>query len=290
LIREKALALPEYSDGCAALGFNQTMKILARALLVTLWVAACVGAPVLAQAGMAQQKGGAPNVGDASERLFALANRERAQAGVAQLQWDSSLAAAALEHCRRMAMEGPISHQYNGEPDVAARVARAGGHFGVIEENVAAGPSADYLHYEWMHSPHHRENLLSKDVDLVGIAVVASGNTLYAVTDFARGVPVLTAEEVEARVADFIRPSGVTILDGAQARAACAANSGVPRATNGLQPLFVMRWQDSFLARLPQVLIDRLASGKYRQASVGSCPAQGGRGSFTAYRVAVLLY
>jgi hypothetical protein len=51
-----------------------------------------------------------------------------------------------------------------------------------------------------------------------------------------------------------------------------------------------MRWQDADLTRLPQALADRLASGQYRQAAVGSCPAQGVEGQFTAYRVAVLLY
>jgi hypothetical protein len=51
-----------------------------------------------------------------------------------------------------------------------------------------------------------------------------------------------------------------------------------------------MRWQDSELARLPQALAERLASGQYGRASIGSCPAQGLEGTFTAYRVAVLLY
>jgi hypothetical protein len=51
-----------------------------------------------------------------------------------------------------------------------------------------------------------------------------------------------------------------------------------------------MRWQGSELTRLPQSLLDRLASGRYRRASVGSCPAQGLEGTFSAYRVAVLLY
>jgi hypothetical protein len=51
-----------------------------------------------------------------------------------------------------------------------------------------------------------------------------------------------------------------------------------------------MRWQDADLTLLPQALLDRLATGKYRQAAVGSCPAQGLEGTFTAYRLAVLLY
>jgi hypothetical protein len=55
-------------------------------------------------------------------------------------------------------------------------------------------------------------------------------------------------------------------------------------------PRFVMRWQDGDLSRLPRALADRLASGNYRQAAVGSCPAQVAQGAFSAYRVAVMLY
>jgi hypothetical protein len=51
-----------------------------------------------------------------------------------------------------------------------------------------------------------------------------------------------------------------------------------------------MRWQDADLTRLPRPLEDHLATGQYRQAAVGSCPAQSDEGAFTAYRVAVLLY
>jgi hypothetical protein len=51
-----------------------------------------------------------------------------------------------------------------------------------------------------------------------------------------------------------------------------------------------MLWQAADLTLLPKQLRDRLVSGQYRQAVVGSCPPQGQEGSFTAYRVAVLLY
>ena len=45
-----------------------------------------------------------------------------------------------------------------------------------------------------------------------------------------------------------------------------------------------MRWQDADLTRLPTQLVEKLASGQYREAAVGSCPAQNLTGSFTAYR------
>ncbi len=244
-----------------------------------------------AQYGGNPQNSQGPDLRAASQQIFALANQARAQAGVGKLEWDPALAAAALNHCQRMAAEGPISHRYGGEPDLSERASKADAHFSVIEENVAVGPSPDAIHQEWMQSPGHRENLLSTDVDRVGIAVVAARGVLYAVADYSRAVDKLDAAQVEARVAALIRASRVGILsDASVARAACATNEGMPRATGGLQPGFIMRWQDSDLTHLPPQLADRIATGKYRQAAIGSCPAQVTEGAFTAYRVAVILY
>jgi hypothetical protein len=237
------------------------------------------------------QQGGGSNLQPDAARIFALANQERAQAGVGRLQWDPALAAAATYHCQRMAAEGPIAHQYNGEADLSGRAAQASAHFSMIEENVAVGPSADDIHQEWMHSQGHRENLLSADVDRVGIAVVAARGQLYAVADYSRGVEKLDPAQVEARVAALLRASGIGILsDPSIARAACATDEGMPRASGGLQPRFIMRWQAADLTRLPPQLADRIATGKYRQAAIGSCPAQVSGGAFTAYRLAVILY
>ncbi len=256
-------------------------------------LAAALAMPALAagQWGPAgvDQRGG--NQQAEAGQIYALANEARAQAGVGRLEWDPALAAAALQHCLRMAAEGPIAHQYSGEPDLSARAAQAGAHFSVIEENVAVGPSAGTIHEEWMQSPGHRANLLSPDVDRVGVAVVAARGGLYAVADYSHAVESLSAVQVEARVAALVRVNGVTILrDPSLARAACATDEGMPRTAGGPMPRFVMRWQDADLSQLPQELAERLASGNYRQAAVGSCPAQTPEGSFTAYRVAVLLY
>ena len=224
-------------------------------------------------------------------QLFALANQVRAQSGVGQLAWDPALAAAAMQHCERMVAEGPIAHRYGGEPDLSTRAAQQGAHFSVIEENVALGPSAAEIHQAWMESPGHRANLLSPEVDRVGIAVVAARGELYAVADYSQGVEQLSAAQVEARVAALIRASGVAILrDPSVARAACTTDRGTPGTAGGPMPRFVMRWQNSDLSQLPQPLVNQLSTGGYRQAAVGSCPAQDTEGSFTAYRVAVLLY
>jgi uncharacterized protein YkwD len=237
------------------------------------------------------QQPAASDMRAASAEIFARANEARVQAGAGRLEWDPALAAAALYHCRRMVSEGPIAHRYGGEPDLSERAAQAGARFGIIEENVAIGPSAEAIHEEWMNSPGHRENLLNPEVDRVGIAVIASRGVLYSVADYSHAVLALSPSQIEARVAGLVRVSGVAIVpDPGLARAACAADSGMPRAAGGAQPRFIMRWQDSDLSRLPQALVDRLSSGNYREASIGSCPAAGDQNAFSAYRIAVLLY
>lgn len=227
----------------------------------------------------------------AAVQLLALANQARAAAGAGPLRWDDALAVAARKHCQRMATEGPIGHRYPGELDLSERAGLAGAHFDMIEENVAIGTTPEQIHDEWMHSTGHRQNMLNAEVDRVGIAVIASRGVLYATADYAHGVNKLSQAQVEDHIAGLIQTSGVKILPNpALAREACSMESGVPRTNGGILPAFVMRWQDSDLSHLPKTLTDQLASGHYRDAAVGSCEPNGDAGTFTAYRIAVLLY
>lgn len=221
---------------------------------------------------------------------MALANQSRGESGAPPLRWDGALAEAARKHCEWMVSEGQIAHRYGGEPDLSERASQAGAHFSLIEENVALAPTPPEIHDGWMHSPGHRANLLNPQVDRVGIAVIAARGEMYAVADYSRAVQTMEPSQVESRIAALIKPSGVPVLsDPSLAREACRMDRGMPAAREGPQPMFVMRWQGADLDRLPQGLVSRLESGQYRKASVGSCPAQGEQ-SFTAYRVAVLLY
>jgi hypothetical protein len=128
------------------------------------------------------------------------------------------------------------------------------------------------------------------DVDRVGVAAVASQGVIFAVADYARAVPVLTASEVEAAVAGLIRADGVAVSrDTRDARLACMVDQGVPASADP-RPRYVFRWQGAELTRLPQELTRMLTSKEYRRAAVGNCPPSGAQGEFTVYRLAVLLY
>jgi hypothetical protein len=228
---------------------------------------------------------------DAADQLLAMANHARARAGAPPLVWDPALAAAARRHCERMVAEGPIAHRYGGEPDLSERASMAGAHFSLIEENIALGQYPAQVHDGWMNSPGHRRNLLNPEVDRVGIAVIPSRGDLYAVADYSKGVAVLNRTQIEAKVSDLVRMSGLGLrTDPRDARAACELDRGLPPTLTGKQPGFIMRWQSADLGRLPQELVNRMGTREYRLASVGACTPQGDQTQFTQYRIAVLLY
>ena len=227
-----------------------------------------------------------------SLQLVVLANQARAQAGAHPLKWDPALAQAALKHTRRMVSEGgAIQHDYPGELVLSERAGLSGAHFNLIEENIAVGPTSAEIHDAWMHSKLHRENMLNPEVDRIGIAVIARRGVLYATADYTRAVEAYSPVQVEQQVGSLVERSGVRVMaNHSVAREACTAMRGFPRVDDGAQPSFVMRWQDSDLSHLPDNLVQQLASKRFHEAAVGTCPASGEAGTFTAYRVAVLLY
>lgn len=227
------------------------------------------------------------NLTVAEQYLLAAANEARANQGLSPLRLDSVLTEASAAHAREMANHADISHQFNGEPDLAERGASAGAHFSLISENVGEAPSSVIIHDLWMHSPGHRANLLDPNVDSIGIAVVIRDNQLYAVEDFASTVQTLTLNQQENTVAGVLAKSGMKVAETTQdARQTCSMNTGY---AGSRQPWFIMRYTAATLDEIPSQLKTRLNSGKYHQAVVGACSTTR-KTPFTAYNIAVLLY
>jgi len=219
--------------------------------------------------------------------LFDAANRERVARHLSALRWDASLARAAHDHAVLMARKGAISHQFPGEPGLSERAGRAGARFRLIEENVGEASNALELHDLWMKSPPHRENLLNNQIDAVGIAVVPSNGQLFAVVDFARLTPVLTLDDQERHVGQLLEARGLHLVKpSADVRKTCALDRGV---MPGGHVKFLFRYTTGDLATLPEELVAELRKGSYESAAVGAC-SPGDEGSFTGYRIAVLLF
>jgi hypothetical protein len=138
--------------------------------------------------------------------------------------------------------------------------------------------------------PGHRANLLNPEVDRVGVAVVASRGVLYAVADYERAVPVLTQAQVEAHrrpgASGKESPSSPT----QRQRVHIARNRGAREAA--ASQAFSMLWQDADLNRLPKALVGRMPRDSIARPpwAVARPERRLAENSFTAYRVAVLLY
>jgi len=179
-----------------------------------------------------------------------------------------------------------LSHQFPGEPPMQDRARHAGARFSLIAENVAEGPNVPGLHSQWMNSPPHRANLLDRGLNAVGIAVLQSGNVLFAVEDFATAVPTLSLDAQESQVASEIAARGMGAVKATpNARKTCELDRGWA----GQRPGSVLRYETSDLRRLPGGVDQKIGSGKYRSAAVGACEASGGD-DFARFRIAILLY
>ena len=224
------------------------------------------------------------------KNLFDHVNESRVLAGLSALRWDTKLAAAAREHCALLVQHDALSHQFPGEPGLQARLNSAGAEFSVAAENVALAPTPDEIHYEWMHSPPHRANILDPQLNAIGIAAMPGKRGLYAVQDFSHAVEQLSLPDQEERVRTLIAATGVRTADNPEhthwsdARKSCTMSSGFAG-----KPASVVHFETSDVSKLPPQLEASLRSGKYHSAAVGACEAPNSTG-FTQFRFTVLLY
>jgi hypothetical protein len=220
------------------------------------------------------------------KRLLDDTNRERAASGLQPLKWDNTLAAAARQHAQLLARENVLSHQLPGELPLDQRVAQAGAKYSMVAENVAIGPNPEEIHDGWMHSPGHRRNILNAELTAIGIGTTRGSGGLFAVQDFSRQVADLSLVQQEEKVVSLLKGTDLLAVDVTEdARKTC----GMDRGYAGTGVLYIVRFEVTDLSKLPDELLQKIKSRKYRKGVVGAC--QGGdAGGFTRYRIAVMLY
>lgn len=222
-----------------------------------------------------------------AQQIFELTNRDRVGRGLQPLRWSGSLAAAAQRHAERMSTAGYLMHQYPGEGNVGQRAAQAGAHFQAIAENIATGYSDEQIEQEWMHSTPHRRNILDPQMNALGVGIVARGGVLYVVEDFAKASEEFSPGQVESRIGSLLRKDGVSSSASHEVAArACESDNGYPQGGSGK---LVIRFDTGDLSRLPAQVAQLVRTGRYTRASVAACPG-GNQGSFTTYKIAIVLY
>lgn len=133
-------------------------------------------------------------------KMFDLVNQERTKRGIPALKWNDKLQQSARKHTENLAANKQLSHQFSGEPALAARIAATGFHFSASAENVASATDSDDLHRALMGSPGHRANILSPKYDSIGIGVVHRGDSYYATQNFARETEETSSSDAEHRM------------------------------------------------------------------------------------------
>jgi Cysteine-rich secretory protein family len=160
-------------------------RVFAGALLVT-WLLVCRG---LAQAQFEEA---------GEQQLVRLINQERARRGLRPLAVDQPLTLAARKHTELMAKHKALSHQFDGEPTLEVRFADENLRSDRQAENIDLSANVPLAHQAFMRLPGHRANILNTDYNVVGVAVLRSGDQVYVTEDFAHRVTAYSGLEADA--------------------------------------------------------------------------------------------
>jgi uncharacterized protein YkwD len=117
---------------------------------------------------------------DEAEHLLHLINGYRQEHGLVAFGRSWRLTEAANAHSLDMAVHNQMSHVGSDGADPFARIARYYPYETWLGENIAAGfASAGELLAGWQASPHHNENLLRPEFQVVGLSCAFSQHTEY---------------------------------------------------------------------------------------------------------------
>jgi uncharacterized protein YkwD len=216
----------------------------------------------------------------AEQELFDLINLEREKAGLDKLEWNHQLAQAAREHSRLLAANRTLSHQFDSEASLPARLAAAGARFTASAENVATAVSVEEVHAALMHSPGHRANIMSAKYNAVGVGVVEAHGYLFVTEDFAFATRAYTEQDFRnAFIASVNRArklKGMAAMDAhadsSLRSAACSTNGDSQSVIAGINaPAEVVTFTLSDPEKLPDSFMKYVGTGRWGRMSVGVC-------------------
>jgi uncharacterized protein YkwD len=111
----------------------------------------------------------------AENDMFKFVNEERKKASVKELTWRTELVPVARAHAKDMWTRKYFGHVSPEGADVGDRLQEAGIKYLVAGENLALSPTTSIAMRGLMNSEGHRENILSRDFNRMGIGVIDNG-------------------------------------------------------------------------------------------------------------------
>jgi uncharacterized protein YkwD len=132
----------------------------------------------------------------AENSVLCLLNKERSKRGLPKLERQGELDRASFDHSQLMVNSGCFAHDCPGEPNLFQRLVSAGYLTGLgnllrwgYGENIAWGSgelgTPKSIVKAWMNSEGHRENILNRDFEQIGVGLVwgsPAGGSLAAAT------------------------------------------------------------------------------------------------------------
>lgn len=172
---------------------NAAGETLAIGVEETFWVKIIVGTvpPTAISAANTPTGGGSCQSGTNGayvNRIAALINSARAEAGLPALTVNAQLAAAAQGHAEDMACHSMISHTGSDGSTVHSRIVAAGYSPSYSEEIIYAGGGPEAAFQWWMNDAPHRAAILNPNVTEMGIGYASAASSLYGdyfTVDFA---------------------------------------------------------------------------------------------------------
>jgi uncharacterized protein YkwD len=126
------------------------------------------------------------------KKVLLLHNKARAERGLGELRWSTSLETAATLHSKDCATRKKLTHDGSTGSEVINRTRSSGYRGNAVGENIAKTPDdyASNVFGLWMESSGHKSNILDRSWIDVGIAVEPDGDDyFYWTVVFGGGEP-----------------------------------------------------------------------------------------------------
>ncbi len=175
--------------------------------------------------------GSASALTNAESKFVSLINQERAKTGRRALSVASDLVANARAHSARMADKGEIFHNSSLSKQIR--------NWYVLGENVGVGPTVEALHQAFMDSPHHKDNILYRDYNIIGVGIVKGSDGYIYVTEVFAGRKSSSSSTTKSTTS-VSRSTSTARSASAAPRAAASLPQQAPRpAAPEVEPLTV---------------------------------------------------
>lgn len=119
------------------------------------------------------------------DQLVDMINQSRNEKGVPSLAIDPRLTEAARKHTQLMVDTATLTHQLPEEPSLADRLSEEKVSFDSAAENLGWDTDVVETHYSLLDDPPHLRNIMDPKFNVVGVAVIRSGDHVYVTEDFA---------------------------------------------------------------------------------------------------------